>query len=73
MLTFDFKHFKLKGSTKQNGNAPSMLSSVPSQSEQNEEKPVKYPRPDTSQMTPFKPAAGAGKSLIKVFNLDLKI
>lgn len=47
------------GSTKQNGNAPSMLSSVPSQSEQNEEKPVKYPRPDTSQMTPFKPAAGA--------------
>lgn len=50
-----------------------MLSSVPSQSEQNEEKPVKYPRPDTSQMTPFKPAAGAGKSLLKVFNLDLKI
>lgn len=50
-----------------------MLSSVPSQSEQNEEKPVKYPRPDTSQMTPFKPAAGAGKSLLKVFYLNLKI
>ena len=40
---------------------PSILSSVTTHDDQNEEKPVKFPRPDTSQMTPFKPSAGAGK------------
>lgn len=40
---------------------PNILSSVTTQDEQSEEKPVKFPRPDTSQMTPFKPTAGAGR------------
>ena len=40
---------------------PNILSSVTIQDEQSEEKPVKFPRPDTSQMTPFKPTAGAGR------------
>jgi len=40
---------------------PNILSSVVTQDEQSEEKPVKFPRPDTSQMTPFKPTAGAGR------------
>lgn len=47
---------------------PNVLSSVASQDEQSEEKPVKFPRPDTSQMTPFKPTAGAGKKIKTVIS-----
>ncbi|XP_074613166.1 cleavage stimulation factor subunit 3-like isoform X2 [Acropora palmata] len=48
------------GSTRQNNSLSSILSSVTAQDEKTEEKPLKFPRPDTSQMTPFKPTAGAG-------------
>ncbi|XP_067035350.1 cleavage stimulation factor subunit 3-like [Acropora muricata] len=47
------------GSTRQNNSLSSILSSVTAQDEKTEEKPLKFPRPDTSQMTPFKPTAGA--------------
>lgn len=50
---------------------PNILSCVAIQDEQSEEKPVKFPRPDTSQMTPFKPTAGAGKKRNQMFNRPL--
>ena len=54
----------LQGSTRQSSGMPSILArSVSTQEEQSEEKTVKFPRPDTSQMTPFKPSAGAGKEM----------
>lgn len=68
---FENFHVHLKGSTRQSGSVPSILASVASQDEQTEEKPVNFPRPDTSQMTPFKPTAGAGKKIKTVINYVL--
>lgn len=42
---------------------PSTLSSGTIPDDQSEEKPAKFPRPDVSQMTPFKPTASAGKNV----------
>ncbi|XP_073238338.1 cleavage stimulation factor subunit 3-like isoform X1 [Porites lutea] len=47
------------GSTRQSSSMPSTLSSGTIPDEQSEEKPAKFPRPDVSQMTPFKPTASA--------------